>query len=287
MMSGLYDTDPTPLGQRRREDYFDHVRRRAGWAAMLAYEDSIAVGQVALTFWEVEGLPRNILMEITRRGRRKSPGRGGVVVRQYGGFETYRLTRGRGRECVVAAPLDAMIQALPDLPRGHGVAALSNAMRRGLIHDSRSDELRAGLKGRRGAVEALRAVDLASPMDESPAESVARVSLIDNGVPPDRVQVRFVSGGRVVARCDFAWCLPDGRWLVVEIDGVGPHSTARALVQDAPRQNGVVGTGRVVLLRFKPADNDRPGGIGRQVATRLKQLGWRPDRHVPEGDIPI
>jgi hypothetical protein len=65
---------------------------------------------------------------------------------------------------------------------------------------------------------------------ESPAESSARLSCHDNGVPPDDIQVRFTVNCVVVARADMAWLLPDGRWLVVEIDGIGPHSPPQALV---------------------------------------------------------
>ena len=68
---------------------------------------------------------------------------------------------------------------------------------------------------------------------------------------------------------------------MVEIDGVGPHSTHEALVKDAPRQNRLLATDRIVLLRFKPRDNDQPGGIGAVVAARIAELGGlsRTQRH--------
>jgi hypothetical protein len=89
--------------------------------------------------------------------------------------------------------------------------------------------------------------------------------------------------GKVVARVDSIWRLPDGRWLVVEIDGVGPHSSTSALVNDAPRQNRLLASDQIVLLRFKPKDNDRPGGIGARVAKVLTKHGWRPGRYTTPG----
>jgi hypothetical protein len=74
----------------------------------------------------------------------------------------------------------------------------------------------------------------------------------------------------------------------VEIDGVGPHSTPEALVKDAPRQNRLLATGKIVMLRFKPADNDQPGGIGAAVAVRLEELGgWTPSPTDASGEAPI
>ncbi|WP_344103623.1 type IV toxin-antitoxin system AbiEi family antitoxin domain-containing protein [Myceligenerans crystallogenes] len=285
VLRGVYDTDPTPPDRRRRDDYLDHVRRRDAWTAILAYTDGIGVGQVALTMWHVQGLPRDIVREISRERRRKAPGRGGVVVRQYRGFETFRLIRGSGPGCLVAGAPDAIVQALPGLPMPHAVAVLSNALHQQIVPAFELDRIRTALAGRRGGVRALQAVDLASGADESPAESFARLSLIEHAVPPDRVQVTFRLGGRVIARCDFAWYLPGDRWFVVEIDGLGPHSKAEALVRDAPRQNAVLGTGKVLMLRFAPVQNERPGGIGREVAERLRALGWHPATGVPQGDI--
>jgi hypothetical protein len=226
-MPGVFDTDPTPVTSRRRDDFHDHVRRRTAWAALLAYPDAIGVGQTALVMHDVKGLPRQILPEVSLTGARHAAGRGGVVVRQYRGYPVFRIISGAGPGCVVAGRAAAFAQALPDLPRDNAVAALSNALHERRIHEWDVEEIRGRLRGRRGAPAALDAVALASGLDESPAESFARLSLTDHGVPPDRVQATFRRGGRVVARCDFAWRLPDGRWLVVEIDGDSGRAVVR------------------------------------------------------------
>jgi hypothetical protein len=79
-----------------------------------------------------------------------------------------------------------------------------------------------------------------------------------------------------LGRVDFAWALPDGRYVVVEIDGREFHSGNEMLADDSTRQNGLVGTDRVIVLRFPAPRDSADGDIGRQVAERLHQLGWVP-----------
>jgi hypothetical protein len=150
---------------------------------------------------------------------------------------------------------------------------------------TRLAELHDLVRRRHGAAQLHELFGFVVTRSDSPAESFARLSFIDNGVPPDDIQVRFTVDGAVVARVDFAWRLPDGRWLVVEIDGVGPHSTPQALVRDAPRQNQLLASGRVIMLRFKPKDNDKPGGIGAQTAKVLAAHRWEPGQYRGMGDL--
>jgi len=206
-----------------------------------------------------------------------------VIVRQYGNFETERYGNWR-----IAKIEHALAQALPRLSRDDAVAVISSALNKGLINETGLAKVERLLHGRRDAGPVLGWLSLATSKDESPAETDARLSCIDNGIPPDRVQVVFHKDGRFIARCDFGWHLHDGRWLVVEIDGVGPHSTSEALVNDAPRQNRLLATGKVVMLRFKPADNDQPGGIGAAVAARLEELGgWTPSPTDAEDPVTL
>jgi hypothetical protein len=266
----VVDTDPVPPSTRVRADYFDHIRRRSAVKGLLVWPGTAAVGAAALALHGVAGLPRHIEPEVSfpRGARRRS--RDGVIVRQYGAFQT--VPHGSWR---IAKIEHALAQALPTLSRDDAVAVLSSALNRKLLDRTGLDKVRKLLHRRRGAGAALGWLGLADGRDDSPAETRARLSCVDHGVPPDRVQIVFHKDGRFLARCDLAWLLPDGRWLVVEIDGVGPHSTPEALVRDAPRQNRLLATGKIVLLRFKPADNDRQGGIGAVVAAHLAELGGR------------
>ncbi|MFD7308438.1 hypothetical protein [Promicromonospora sp. NPDC059942] len=268
----VVDTDPAPPATLVRDDYFDHLRRRSAVKGLLVWPGTAAVGCAALALHGVAGLPRRIDPEVSFPRGIRHQGRDGVIVRQYGSFASQ--IHGAWR---IAKIEHALAQALPDLSRDDAVAVVSSALHKGLLGEAEAGpaQVERLLRGRRGAVEAVRRLGLANRGDESPAETRTRLSCIDNGVPPDRVQVEFRKNGKFLGRCDLGWQLRDGRWLVVEVDGVGPHSTPEALVKDAPRQNRLLTTGRIVLLRFKPADNDQPGGIGAVVAAHLKDLGGR------------
>lgn len=266
----VIDTDPIPPSARKRDDYFDHVRRRSAVKGLLVWPGTAAVGAAALVLHGVAGLPRHVDPEISFPRGAHHRARDGVIVRQYGNFKSQPYGSWR-----IAKIEHALAQALPYLSRNDAVAVVSSALNKKLISQDGLTTVAKLLRGRRDAERALQHLHLAEGDDESPAETRARLSCIDHGVPPDRSQVVFHHDGQFLARCDLGWALSDGRWLVVEIDGVGPHSTPQALVQDAPRQNRLLATGKIVLLRFKPADNDQPGGIGAVVAAHLEALGGR------------
>ncbi|GAA4703101.1 hypothetical protein APR04_000470 [Promicromonospora umidemergens] len=278
----VVDTDPTPPSTRVRDDYFDHIRRRSAVKGMLVQPGTAAVGAAALALHGVAGLPRHIDPEVSYPRGVRHRGLDGVIVRQYGSFASERYGSWR-----IAKIEHALAQALPGLSRDHAVAVLSSALNRRKISRAGLVKVRRLLRRRRDAGPALGWIDLADGNDESPAETFARLSCLDHGVPPDRTQVVFHKDGRFLGRCDLGWLLRDGRWLVVEIDGVAPHSTHEALVKDAPRQNRLLATDRIVLLRFKPTDNDRPGGIGAVVAAHITELGGLPHPHPPLPATPI
>lgn len=160
---------------------------------------------------------------------------------------------------------------------------LSAALRDGHIDEAGLEDLRVLVRGRRGVARVHGAVDLTEGRDGSVAETLTRLSCAEHGVPPDGQQVTFVSGGVFLARVDFVWSLPDGRYVVVEIDGRAFHSGDAMLADDATRQNGLVATDRLVVFRFPAAKALDGGGrsVGEEMADRLTALGWRPGSPVP------
>lgn len=275
--TAVYDTDPVPPASRRRDDFHDHLRRRAAWIGLLAIEGAIAVGACSLALHRIQGLPVEVQPEIALPGGVYRRGRDGIVVRQYRSFPTSCLGPWR-----VARIDQALAQAIPGLPRDNAVAVMCNVLQQKYLDPAGLTRVHDLLRGHRDVEHVHGWFDHVDGRDESPAETFARLSCIDNGVPPDATQLVFTQGGRFLARVDLAWVLPDGRWLVVEIDGLGPHGRPEALVKDAARQNRLLGTDRIVMLRFRPADNDKPGGIGAAVATHLRRFGWRPGQRVRE-----
>jgi hypothetical protein len=86
-------------------------------------------------------------------------------------------------------------------------------------------------------------------------ESFARLQGADAGLAPDELQVEFrAPDGRVLGRGDLGWSLGGGRWLIAEIDGREFHESPRAVLHDRRRQNALITSGRVDLLRFTAAD---------------------------------
>ncbi|WP_423462102.1 hypothetical protein ACO229_15990 [Promicromonospora sp. MS192] len=271
----VYDTAPDPVERRRRDDYYDHVRRRAAWTGMLAVPDGIATGACALALYRVAGLPARLVPEVARPGGKDAAVGPAVVLRRYRSFPTVRY---RGRS--IASLASALVQGLPGLTRGERVAVLSSVLHKELLDTAALDTVAGMMRRRRGSVQALTAFPLVSALDESPAETAARLSCLDHGVPPDGQQVTFLLGDVFLARVDLAWRLPGGRYLVVEIDGRAFHTGRVMLADDSLRQNALTGTGRLIVLRY-PAAQALVGGIGKDVAARLAGLSWTRGAPLP------
>jgi hypothetical protein len=99
-------------------------------------------------------------------------------------------------------------------------------------------------RGLRGIRQAERALELSSPLAESPPESRLRVTLVLDGLAPvPQYDVR-AADGRWLARVDLAF--PDAR-VAIEYDGKDVHSQEDVFTRDRQRQNALVGAGWVVL----------------------------------------
>ncbi|MBF0686174.1 MAG: hypothetical protein IR158_00200 [Cellulomonas sp.] len=229
----------------------DHRRCRAAWTALLALgrTRSVATGACALALLGVQGLPRDLRPEAALLdGSHRAPA-APVRVRCVTPDVVQRVGGAR-----VVEPMTALAQAVCELGREHAVAVLDSAVQQQLISAERVDDVRRLTLGRRGSRSASGWWDLVDGRAESPLETRARLQCRDAGVPPHDLQVRVRdASGRVVARGDLGWWLADGRLLVAEIDGAGPHGTPEALHRDRARQNAVVGTG-ALLLRFTAWD---------------------------------
>ncbi|WP_129338006.1 hypothetical protein [Cellulomonas endophytica] len=250
----------------------DRARCRAAWAALLAYGPrAVAVGTSALALLGVHGLPPTIVGQVALpAGDHRRP-RGGLATRHLPGVPTVRVGTAR-----VASPVHATAQALPHLDRRHGVAVLDSALQRRLLVETDLAAVDALLRGRRGAAAARPLLALADGRSQSPLESWARLDLTDAGLPPDELQVPVrTADGRTVARGDLGWRLPGGRWLVAEIDGATVHGTPEAVFADRRRQNAVVATGTVDLLRFTAHDLGPRGRLVTTIGTHLAAAGRR------------
>ncbi|GII98474.1 hypothetical protein CLV28_0795 [Sediminihabitans luteus] len=262
-VSGVYDLAPDGPG-----DDHEARRRRAAWLGVLAYgPHAIAVGPSALTMLGVAGLPLEPRSEVTLPGGQARRSRGPVRFRRFDdGMRTVTVQGMR-----VAAPRWAIAQCVPELSRARALAVLDSALARGVIDAAGLDLAHAVARGRRGVATHHDLWALADSRAESPLESYGRLACVEAGVPPHVLQlvVRDATGA-FVGRADMAWRLGGGRWLVVEMDGRDVHGAPRAVYADRARQNAMLATGRVEMLRF--TGQDSPEQIGAVVRRTLMQL---------------
>jgi hypothetical protein len=105
-------------------------------------------------------------------------------------------------------PVTTPARTVVDLARtgtfADGVVAADSALHQGLVAPL---ELRivASECPARGSVQAVRVVEFASGLAESPLESLARVAFDDQGLPPPELQVSIFDDHGFVGRVDFCW----------------------------------------------------------------------------------
>ncbi|KQR17582.1 hypothetical protein ASF78_09995 [Cellulomonas sp. Leaf334] len=130
--------------------------------------------------------------------------------------------------------------------------------------------VRDGLCGRRDARRVRGWFDLVDARSESPLETFARLECVDGGVPPDELQVEIrSSSGGFLGRGDLGWRLPSSRWLIAEIDGREFHERTDALLHDRHRQNALILSGQVDLLRFTSRDVATRGALPTAIRRAL------------------
>lgn len=269
VVRGVYDTgEPGILDL----DAYDRRRRRAAVLGPLAYPGSITTGVAALVLHGVQGAPTTVTPEVTMPDRTARTGSDAVRVRRVttdGYVEVY------GLRC--ATVTDALAQAVPTVDRRHAVALMDSARRQRSINPG--DFARAARLDRRrpGGLRRRAWWQASSRWAESPAETWARLTCADRGVPPDVLQLPVDDGtGRQVARVDLAWLLPDGGALLVEIDGRDVHDLPEAVLKDRDRQNRLAGR-RSLVLRFTGREA-WDGTVAARVAAVLEAERWHPQR---------
>lgn len=270
---GVYDTGLRP---HNGHDY-DHERWQTVWLALYAYPRGIALSEIALMLHGAQGLPRRLTAEIALPGGISARPRAGITVRQTN--VTGRTARVKGRDAV--EPVLALVQALRTLSRNDWVRCADSLAHRGIV--TTSDLAKVSEHAHRtGPAGRSRWVNLVDGRAESPLETDARLQCADGGIPPDDLQRDFYDDRRrLIARADLAWHLGQGRWLIVEIDGNAYHSSESQLSHDSLRQNELLRNGRLTLLRFRSRHLYEHPGIAGDIASVLRNAGWKPGRPIP------
>ena len=260
---GVYDVFP---GAQVLADRFDQVRLRSAWIGILStFPRGIATGACALALQGFDGLPMHLRPEVTLPDAAHCRGAAGVVIRR---FEKPMRLRRLGEHLLVD-PVVALIQALPEWDRDTAVSVLDAGLNQARITPRDLEEVRCGVRGRRGAAKLGLWWTLVDPRAESPVETIARLKCLDAGLPRPELQVQIRDGdGAIIARGDFGWRRGDGTWVLVEIDGKSIHGRPEALYRDRSRQNAIALTGRHTQLRFTKREVV-DGGLVRVIAAAL------------------
>lgn len=257
-------------------DRYDARRRRAAVLGVLAHPGAVATGLCALVLQGVRGAPVDVRPEVTFPDGSAREAATPVRVRR---LPLRRWTFVDGLPCCVVE--DALAQAVPCVDRRHAVALMDSALHRRTVSSDGLARAHDAARGRPGVERTHRWWSEADARSESPAETWARLTCADAGVPPDTLQLVVVDRqGRFLARVDLAWFLPDGRALLVEVDGQEVHSRPEALFDDRARQNRIV-TGRTVVRRYTGRDAWR-GSLAAELTQLLGAAGWRRGRTGPE-----
>jgi Protein of unknown function (DUF559) len=212
-----------------------HILTAAG-AIWLAGPGSVLSHQSAALMHEID-LVGGELAHVTMYSR---TGRRGVrhgVHRYVASLPASHVTRKFG------LPVTTPARTVVDLARtwtfAEGVVAADSALHRGLVSPL---ELRvvASECPSRGSVQAVRVVEFATGLAESPLESLARVAFDDQGLPPPELQVSIAGDRGFIGRVDFYW---KQYRTIAEVDGAlkytDPDRARKQLWRDkALRQAG-------------------------------------------------
>lgn len=263
-----------------RSAALDLSRRRAELLGLLAYGSrAISTGLCALVLIGVRGAPAALSPEVALESgdpRRRIPG---IRIRQ-----TVVADRIHLDGFTLASPEVALAQAIPEVDRKTAIALMDSALHLRLVSTDGLERAHDLARGHRRVARTHGWWAQADGRAESPAETAARITCADAGYPPDALQlVIHDHRGQFLARVQLGWQLPDGRWLLAEVDGVDIHGTPAAVIADLHRQNPLI-TSATVLRRYTGADAFT-GRVVREVAPVLRAAGWRPGRHIPPGPL--
>jgi hypothetical protein len=157
------------------------------------------------------------------------------------------LKRVQGR--LATAPAWTAVEVARTQWRPRVLATLDAALRSGACDSAGLAAALVEQKGRRGTVVVRELLPLADPRAESPMESMARMVMIDGGLPLPELQYEIVDLQGRVWRVDFAW--PEQR-VVAEYESIAWHSGAAEMLGDRIRTAAIQDLGYTVVPIVAP-----------------------------------
>lgn len=190
------------------------------------------------------------------RGRVCLTVQAGTALRSLAGVHLHRATIGDDESRIVGGYRTlSPARTIMDLSREFGVAsglvAADHALHVGLVEPDEVElawERCAGWPGRKAARIVRALCDGAS---ESPLESLSRLAMAANRLPPPELQATISTrAGQFVARSDFYW---DEFGVIGEADGDLKYDDRVALVRERARQQSLEQLG-LTVVRWRWAD---------------------------------
>jgi very-short-patch-repair endonuclease len=152
------------------------------------------------------------------------------------------LKRIHGR--LATAPAWTAVEVARTQWRPRALATLDAALRSATCDRAALEAAVTEQKGRRGIVKVRELLPLADSRAESAMESMARMVMIDGGLPMPELQYEIVDLAGRRWRVDFAW--PEHR-IVAEYDSVAWHSGPAAMLSDRIRTAALQDCGWMVV----------------------------------------
>jgi hypothetical protein len=150
---------------------------------------------------------------------------------------------------VDGVPVTSAKRTLRDLLRDAddltAVWACESALRSGAVSAPELDAVVAEMNGMPCCARVARRRKLVDARSESPAETAARLVIIDARLPPPEPQVEIRDAdGQLIARVDLGYREIK---LAIEIDGTALHAAPAAVYNDRWRQNSLIRQGWRIL----------------------------------------
>lgn len=222
-----------------------------------------ASAETAARLWELQGLPPwDGKVHMNMPGSTSQVQLPGVEIHQW---ETRPDEITRQETFRVTTPGRTLRDVALRLDRDAFVSLLDSALNQGYVQHPQLPSLEAANQGRRGCRACRPYWQLANGRAQSPLETRIRLICVDGGMPPDELQHPFYlpEEDRTVYG-DLWW---EDRRLLVEADGVEPHSRPGALLQDRRRQNALLRAyPGIRIVRFTWNDLAHPAYILGEIA---------------------
>ncbi len=155
-------------------------------------------------------------------------------------------------ECPAPAFLQTLLDCLCATGFRYGLAIVDSALHYHLTtHEELARHFADHGKGRRGIRQAQQTLAYADGRSENGGESIVRAAIIELGfqTPELQIEIEDPMNPGAPKRSDMGWRLPNGRYILVELDGLSKYLSTNARTHEEPSVYQAVRTMRAERLR--------------------------------------